>query len=106
MVAAATDILVAGSGNTAITLAVAVNQLVRNADVDRALKSEIRQPSLQCRDDYDLTSLERLPLLTACVKEALRSATAVPGRLPHIVPGPESGVAPLIVQGKQIPPGV
>lgn len=40
------------------------------------------------------------------MKEALRYAMAVPGRLPRIVPEPGMGAEALVVDGKHIPPGV
>lgn len=41
---------------------------------------------------------------SACVKEALRFATAVPSRLPRVIPKDEP--EPFIVDGKVVPPGV
>lgn len=49
-----------------------------------------------------LRQLEKMEYLHACVKEALRLAMPVPGRLPRVVP--ENG-QPLIIDGKLIPPG-
>lgn len=40
------------------------------------------------------------------MKEAMRYAMAVPGRLPRFVPKPGMGSEPLIVDGKLVPPGV
>ena len=40
---------------------------------------------------------------TACVKEAMRYAMAVPGRLPRVVP---HGAEPLVNDGKIVPAGV
>ncbi|KAL4902025.1 hypothetical protein BDW74DRAFT_181183 [Aspergillus multicolor] len=105
MKAEATDILVAGSDTTATTLSVAIFQLCKNPKVYDELKREIRQQHLQAAEDFNLTALEKLPYLTAVVKEALRFANAVPGRLPRVVPPAESGAAPLVVDGKAIPPG-
>ncbi|KAL4899883.1 hypothetical protein BDW74DRAFT_105802 [Aspergillus multicolor] len=103
--AEAIDVLVAGADTTATTLAVAINLLTANHKAYEALKHEVRQANLASVDDFELTSLERLPYLMACVKESLRSQTPIPGRLPRIVPGAKSGVAPLVVDGKVIPAG-
>ncbi|AEO69084.1 uncharacterized protein THITE_43879 [Thermothielavioides terrestris NRRL 8126] len=105
MVIEAVDLLVAGSDTTATTLAVALHQLARNQQAHTALENEIRQAKLETAADYDLTSLEQLPYLSACVKEALRFAMAVPGRLPRVVPPPRPGAGPLTVDGQVIPPG-
>ncbi|KAM3065584.1 hypothetical protein ACMFMF_010806 [Clarireedia jacksonii] len=106
LVAEATDIILAGSDTTATTIAVAVNQLTSNRKAYEALKREVRQANLKTAEDFDLKSIEQLPYLSACVKEALRLATPVPGRLPRIVPQPKAGAAPLTVDGKVIPAGV
>ncbi|CAI6027427.1 unnamed protein product [Clonostachys chloroleuca] len=54
------------------------------------------------RIDKEIANLLRLGE-TSCMKESLRIASPVPGRLPRIVP---KGKAPLIVDGKVIPSGV
>ncbi|KAL0939306.1 cytochrome p450 [Colletotrichum truncatum] len=105
MLAEATDIIIAGSDTTATTLAVAVHQLTCNPDKYDTLKTEIQRANLKSARDYDLKDLEKLSYLSACVKEALRFASAVPGRLPRIVPPPQSKTVPLIVDQKVIPPG-
>ncbi|KAL3473187.1 cytochrome P450 [Aspergillus californicus] len=105
LVAEAADVLVAVSDTTATTLTVAVHQLVRNPEAYETLKREVRQANLTTREDFDLKSIEQLPYLSACVKESLRVANPVPGRLPRIVPKPKTGAAPLTVDGKVIPAG-
>lgn len=40
------------------------------------------------------------------MKEAMRYAMAVPGKLPRVVPKPGMGVEPLVVDGELVPPGV
>ncbi|KAH7205127.1 cytochrome P450 [Fusarium redolens] len=105
LVAEAGDILVAGSDTTATTLAVAIYQLISHPEAYDALKTEIRPAMLKTAEDYDLKSIEQLPYLTACVKESLRIASAVPSRLPRVVPPSQSKASSLIVDGKVIPPG-
>ncbi|ETS76939.1 hypothetical protein PFICI_10813 [Pestalotiopsis fici W106-1] len=105
LIAEATDILVAGSDTTATTLAVALYQLTHIPEVYAALKHEIRNADLKTPEDFDLTRLEQFPYLSATVKEALRFANAVPGRLPRVVPSPQSKAGVLEVDGKVIPEG-
>lgn len=50
--------------------------------------------------------METNPIQTACIKESLRFAMPVPGRLPRIVPASKSGATALTVDGKIVPPGV
>ncbi|OBR07631.1 Cytochrome p450 [Colletotrichum higginsianum IMI 349063] len=101
----AADILVAGSDTTATTLAVAIEQIIERPAVYTRLRKELRDAGFLRERDYELQKLEQLPYLSSCVKEALRYAMAVPGRLPRIVPEPGMGAEALVVDGKHIPPG-
>jgi len=99
--------LVAGSDTTAFTLVSAVWHICHDRAVKRKLADALKQafPEKQREGEYPaLLDLESIPYLVACVKEGLRVAVAVPGRLPRVVPG---GVAfePLVVDGKVVPPG-
>ncbi|KKY27769.1 putative cytochrome p450 [Diplodia seriata] len=66
------------------------------------LERELREHVVDPDQMPPLGDLEKLPYLVACMKESLRVAMAVPGRLPRLVPadGP-----PLVIDGKVIPPG-
>ncbi|KAF7536163.1 hypothetical protein G7054_g4763 [Neopestalotiopsis clavispora] len=105
LVAEATDILVAGSDTTATTLAVALHQLACLPEVYTALKNELQRADLKTSDDYDLTRIDQFPYLAATVKESLRFATAVPGRLPRVVPSPQSRAGVLKIDGQVVPEG-
>ncbi|USW53498.1 Putative cytochrome P450 [Septoria linicola] len=48
--------------------------------------------------------LERLPYLTAIIKESLRLSPSVPAPLPRIVPS-TSGTTPTVISNRTIPPG-
>ncbi|RYN35993.1 hypothetical protein AA0118_g927 [Alternaria tenuissima] len=100
--AEASDILIAGSDTTATTLAVAVQAIIENPTIFTNLRNEMKDAGITAEHDFDLLRLEQLPYLTACVKEALRCAMAVPGRLPRVVP---NGTKPLVVDEKVIPVG-
>ncbi|KAI4958932.1 hypothetical protein J4E86_002652 [Alternaria arbusti] len=98
----AIDTLVAGSDTTAFTLATAVQQMSEDPAIFAKLRKELRDSGIMANQDLSLLKLEQLPYLTACIKEALRYAMPVPGRLPRVVP---HGARPLIVDDKIIPPG-
>ncbi|KAJ4316651.1 hypothetical protein N0V94_005332 [Neodidymelliopsis sp. IMI 364377] len=93
LMAEAVDILVAGSDTTATTLAVALGEMIKDPTIPQKIKDELRKTGMTAEQEYTLVKLEQLPFLSACVKEALRYAMPVPGRLPRVVP---DGVEPLI----------
>jgi cytochrome P450 len=98
------NILAAGSDTTAYTLTFACQQLCQNPEMMKRLAMEVdvayratpgQQPALK--------DLESIPYLGAVVKEAVRLATAVPARLPRVVPSTLK--TPLIVDNKVVPVG-
>jgi cytochrome P450 len=108
----AVDFLVAGSDTTAITLVFAVWHICHAPAIKRKLVAALREavPQQQQREDNytypTLLDLESIPYLVACVKESLRIAMPVPGRLPRVVPNASDSVAePLVVDDKVVPPG-
>ncbi|KAI4943432.1 hypothetical protein J4E91_009341 [Alternaria rosae] len=102
VLAEAISILVAGSDTTAFTLAIVVQQMTENPAIFVKLRNELRESGITANEDLGLLRLEQLPYLTACVKEALRYAMPVPGRLPRVVP---HAATPLIVDQKIVPAG-
>ncbi|APA11943.1 hypothetical protein SS1G_05491 [Sclerotinia sclerotiorum 1980 UF-70] len=99
------DIMVAGSDTTATSLGYLVNAVLRNPDILQKLRAEL-DAGLPDKDaNWPLLELEKFEYLTACIKETLRCAMPVPGRLPRVVPMPQPGTPPFIVDGKVIPPG-
>jgi cytochrome P450 len=103
--AEAVGFLVAGSDTTAFTLTSAVWHICHNPMIKRKLAAAIKEAIPEHREgEYPtLMQLESIPYLVACVKESLRIAIPVPGRLPRVVPG--ATAAPLVVDGKVVPPG-
>lgn len=104
MVTEAANIIAAGSDTTAFTLAYACYQLCRNADIMKRLVTEV-DAAYRASSDRHLTlvELESIPYLNAVVKEVVRAAHAIPGRLPRVVPS--NLKVPLVVDGKVVPAG-
>ncbi|PWY94921.1 cytochrome P450 [Aspergillus sclerotioniger CBS 115572] len=82
MVAAAAD-------TTGNALTIAIYNVVRSPEIYRQLTEELQQTFPDSEGPIDFVVLEKLPYLTAVIKEALRLSCGVPGRLPRVVP--ESG---------------
>ncbi|KAH6884607.1 cytochrome P450 [Thelonectria olida] len=121
----AQDIMVAGADTTAFTLTTGTIHILSNPEIYEKLVEALDQAIPKGENFPPLLSLEKIDYLTAkpvlsaetrqlreianfllqnaIVKESLRIASAVPGRLPRVVPNGRR--EPLIVDGKVIPPG-
>lgn len=101
----ATNFLIAGSDTTAFTLVSGVWQICRNPSIKRKLAGALKEALPEQREgEYPaLLALESIPYLVACVKESLRVAIPVQGRLPRVVPS--TTTTPLVVDEKIVPPG-
>ena len=77
----AVDLLLAGTDTLSITLVNILYHLSKCPSVVHRLQKEIDN-----LDTTSLSSLEKLPLLTATIKEGLRLSHGVLGRLPRIAP--------------------
>lgn len=120
----AVDILIAGADTTASTLTAGFMHILSNPSIYAKLVDALRgtDTSLNNPSAAQLQELEKIPYLvttsipnvpkiasliigqTACVKESLRIAMPVPGRLPRVVP--QDLAEPFVVDGQVIPPGV
>ncbi|KAF2712007.1 pisatin demethylase [Pleomassaria siparia CBS 279.74] len=91
--------IVAGSETTATELCGLTNYLLRNPDIFRKLKDELRNA---CRTEADLNMdiLGSLPYMNACIEEGLRIFPPVPVGLLRTVP---KGGA--VIDGHQVPEG-
>lgn len=85
LLAEAQNVIGAGSETTGNTLSNFTYHVVSQPAVMKKLKDELRQAASQVRPSglMNYRTLERLPYLKACVKEALRLATGVSSRLPR-----------------------
>ncbi|KAF5496250.1 Cytochrome P450 monooxygenase sdnE [Colletotrichum fructicola] len=97
------DLLVAGSDTSATSVTTALFEILRNPAIEKRLIEELDAAIPDKNDLPPLQTLEKIEYLTACVKEGIRLASAVPSRLPRIVPHNLS--EPLVVDGKVVPPG-
>jgi cytochrome P450 len=77
----AVDLLLAGTDTLSITLVNILFHLSKSPSTVQLLQNEI-----DSIDTPSLSSLEKLPLLTATIKEGLRVSHGVVGRLPRIAP--------------------
>lgn len=82
VVTEATNLIVAGSDTTAVTLTYLVWTTLSNPKLQRELEEEVAHLD----EEYDDATLEKLPLLNATIKETLRLYGAAPGSLPRSVP--------------------
>lgn len=82
----------AGTDTTAWTLVVALVHILLDNGVRRRLEAELRTAVTAPQSEHGpaarlhLKDLEKLPYLTACVKEALRLAYGLSARLPRLAP--------------------
>jgi cytochrome P450 len=90
----------AGSHTIGTTLMTGVYYLLRNLEAKQRLVDEVRTawPVLDEAPSHE--ELEKLPFLTAVIKETLRLGVAIPAGLPRIVP--PSGA---VISGAEIPGG-
>ncbi|KAL4888830.1 cytochrome P450 [Aspergillus ambiguus] len=100
----ALDILIAGADTTASTLTAGLMNILSNPAIQSKLVNSVRREDISSDDSslLHLSELEKLTYLSACVKESLRIAIPVPGRLPRVVP--HDLPQPFVVDGQVIPP--
>ncbi|KAF8506098.1 cytochrome P450 [Russula emetica] len=93
-------LFIAGSHTVGTTLMTGVYHILRNPEVKQRLVDEVRTawPVLDQAPSYEV--LEKLPYMTAIIKETLRMAVTLPAGLPRVVP--PSGA---VISGVKIPGG-
>ncbi|KAK2035482.1 cytochrome P450 [Colletotrichum zoysiae] len=98
----AAELLIAGSDTTAYSLAMGIFQIARSARIKKRLVEALDAVVADAESLPSLVDLEGIEYLNASVREAVRFAMAVPGRLPRLVP---HGDTPLVVDGRVVPAG-
>ncbi|KAH7029778.1 cytochrome P450 [Microdochium trichocladiopsis] len=102
LVAESLDLLIAGSDTSATSLTTTILELLSNPTYLKTLVDEL-DAAIPDKHNFPAgQELEKLPFLSSCVKEGIRHAKAVPGRLPRYVP--DDGT-PFVVDGEVVPPG-
>jgi cytochrome P450 len=92
--------LFAGFETTGFTLTLATYHVLANPSIKRCLKQELDSAWPNVEEIPAWADLEKVPLLNAVVKEALRLGTGVLTRLPRI-----NHKRPIQYEGWSIPPG-
>ena len=91
----------AGNDTTAVTSLVGLYNVLRHRHIQERLLEELKTLLPRPNDKAPFTAIEKLPYLTAVVKEALRYASPAASRTPRLVPK-EGSVLP---DGRVLPPG-
>uniref|UniRef100_A0A0D2XSL4 Cytochrome P450 n=1 Tax=Fusarium oxysporum (strain Fo5176) TaxID=660025 RepID=A0A0D2XSL4_FUSOF len=100
LIAESSTMFFAGTDTTATTASVALWYLMHQPDNYARLQDELKTVMPDVNSRPSLRELESLPFLEACVKESLRLACPIRGRLPRVVP-PEGWE----VKGVRLPGG-
>lgn len=81
-------VLLVGAGTHTVswTLTLATYHILANPSILRSVKEELDDAIENSADYTPLATIEKLPYLTAVIKEALRLGYGVPGRLPRVSP--------------------
>ena len=82
------SVLVAAADTTGNAMTVAAFNVLYNQDIYRKLAAELQEAFPDPTSELPFVVLEKLPYLTAVIKEGLRLSFGVIGRLPRVVPSP------------------
>ncbi|KAF9886558.1 hypothetical protein FE257_011330 [Aspergillus nanangensis] len=99
----AVDLLFAGSDTTATSLTTGIMYILLDPDVHRKVVDALNDVDPDEHGYFPLQRLEKVNYLVACVKESIRMAVGVPGRLPRVVPSNPG--RPFMVDGQIVPAG-
>lgn len=100
LVSNAEILIIGGSETTATLLSGVTYLLLRNPNTYQLLKDEVRS-SFDTAENINLTSVNKLPYMLACIEEALRIYPPVANGPPRVCP---KGGARIL--GEYIPEGV
>ncbi|KAE8135233.1 cytochrome P450 [Aspergillus pseudotamarii] len=79
-------LMFAGTDAPSQVLAITMFHVIRSPLVCRGLREELQDKTAHLQDELCLNRLEKLPYLTAVIKEGLRVSAVVTSRLPRIAP--------------------
>jgi cytochrome P450 len=94
------SVLVAAADTTGNAMTVAAFNILYNQPIYEKLVAELETKFPDRYAELPFVELERLPYLTAVIKEGLRLSFGVVGRLPRVVPAPGA-----TFEGHYLPPG-
>lgn len=83
-------ILTAAADTSGHAMAIITYYIVSNPEIYRRLNAELKATFPDRTADLNYLSLEKLPYLTAVIKEGLRFSYGVLGRLPRVIETPEA----------------
>ena len=84
------SVLVAAADTTGDVMTVAACNVLPNPDIYKRLVAELETRFSNQTETLAFLELERLPYLTAVIKEGLRLSFGVIGRLPRVFPSPSA----------------
>lgn len=93
-------ILTAAADTTGQTMAIVTFHVASNPAIYSTLVAELKAVFSDRVENLDYTTLEKLPYLTAVIKEGLRLSYGAPGRLPRTINTPVA-----TFNGYQVPKG-
>ncbi|KAL0573599.1 hypothetical protein V5O48_008358 [Marasmius crinis-equi] len=92
----------AGSDTVANALTVGINAGLRDPEIKKRLVKELKNSWPDRNEKFEYTELEKLPYLTAFIKESLRCSYGVVSPLPRVVGPGDSKIAGFTVPSKTI----
>ncbi|KAL5508728.1 hypothetical protein ACEPAG_4763 [Sanghuangporus baumii] len=95
--------LIAGTDTTSTTLSYLLWELGRRPDIMARLQAELDECMPDPKSMLDIQELQKLPYLTALIKEGLRVYSAAPSPLERVAPANRDAQISLL--GHSIPPG-
>ena len=93
-------ILSAAADTTGHMMTTTAYYIISNADIYHTLTAELKTAFPDAAAKLDYLTLEKLPYLTAVIKEGLRLSFGVPGRLPRMIEKDEA-----VFNGYSVPRG-
>lgn len=93
-------ILTAAADTTGNAMSITSYYILSKPEIYQTLKAELERAFPNPTAKLDYLTLEKLPYLTAAIKEGLRLSFGVPGRLPRVIE-----TQGIVLNGYPIPPG-